>query len=58
MITSIDQLITNPELRTKMGQNAAADARKRFDQNRQVRDYLSWYQQILNRTAERNQNVH
>lgn len=32
-----------------LSQNASADARRRFDLQRQAADYLSWYREILNR---------
>lgn len=40
-------LLEHDVLRQAMGDNAARDARRRFDHTRQVADYLSWYQDIL-----------
>ena len=47
MIDRILQLLRDPELCNEMGQAAAHDAKKRFDHERQVDDYLNWYQEIL-----------
>jgi len=46
---AILRLLADPELCKRMGQNAAEDAQKRFDHERQVNDYLNWYQEILER---------
>ena len=34
----------------RLGQNAATDARQRFDLKCQVKTYLEWYQQVINRS--------
>lgn len=47
MADRIIRLLTHKDLRQQMGKQAAAIARKRFDLNRQVEDYLAWYQDIL-----------
>jgi glycosyltransferase involved in cell wall biosynthesis len=47
MASRIDQLLTDYDLRKSMGERAAADARRRFDLNRQVVAYLDWYAEIL-----------
>jgi glycosyltransferase involved in cell wall biosynthesis len=41
----------DPELRRRLGENAARDARARFDQNTQVETYLDWFREILKETA-------
>ena len=47
MADAIVALLTNEALRWRLGENAAKDARQRFDLQRQVDDYLTWYQKIL-----------
>lgn len=47
MIDRVLHLLSNMELCRQMGQNAAEDARKRFDHERYVSDYLDWYYEIL-----------
>jgi glycosyltransferase involved in cell wall biosynthesis len=47
MAEGIVALLTDDALRSQLGENAAHDARERFDPNRQVGEYLSWYYQIL-----------
>lgn len=44
---SIMSLLTDEVLRKRLGENASKDARKRFDLNRQVDDYLEWYEEIF-----------
>jgi glycosyltransferase involved in cell wall biosynthesis len=46
MAARIEQLLTDDVLRNKMGKNAAEDACRRFDLNRQVDEYLAIYQEI------------
>ncbi|MFZ5910093.1 MAG: glycosyltransferase [Chloroflexota bacterium] len=41
------RLLNDPELGSRMGQNAAIDARQRFDHERYVNDHLDWYQEIM-----------
>lgn len=41
------RLLRDRELSIRMGQNAAEDARKRFDLERYTDQYLAWYQEIL-----------
>jgi glycosyltransferase involved in cell wall biosynthesis len=43
MAKSIECLLTDEGLRLRLGENAARDARERFDLHRQARDYLEWY---------------
>jgi glycosyltransferase involved in cell wall biosynthesis len=40
-------LIQDDALRRALGDNAARDARRRFDHARQVDDYLSWYREVV-----------
>ena len=47
MASAILSLLANSEWQRNLSENAAVDARKRFDLNRQVDDYLAWYQEIL-----------
>lgn len=44
---AIEALRDDTVVRRQLGENAAADARKRFDLQRQADDYLQWYQEIL-----------
>jgi glycosyltransferase involved in cell wall biosynthesis len=54
MASAIVTLLTDESLRRRLGENAAQDARQRFDLERQVADYLRWYGEILERrTAKR-----
>jgi len=39
-------LLKDKELRQRLGENAARDARKRFDLNKQVEAYLAWYGEL------------
>jgi glycosyltransferase involved in cell wall biosynthesis len=47
MAKAIIMLLTNDALRIRLGRNAAEDAQRRFDLNRQINDYLAWYEEIL-----------
>ena len=49
MAEAILALLTNTRLRRRLGDNAARDARERFDLGRQVDDYLKWYSEIVDR---------
>ncbi|MCL5961439.1 MAG: glycosyltransferase [Chloroflexi bacterium] len=46
---AIEQLMNDESLRRNLGANAALDAEKRFDLNRQAEEYLAWYQEIVRR---------
>ena len=46
MAASIEQLLNDTSLCRSMGENAARDAQERFDLQRQVNDYLEWYEQL------------
>jgi glycosyltransferase involved in cell wall biosynthesis len=49
MAAAIEGLLSDEVLRRQLGENAAKDARCRFDMERQVEAYLDWYQEILER---------
>lgn len=51
MAERIQLLLDNPTLRKQMQKRASIAARQRFDLNRQVGDFLSWYQEILEHRA-------
>jgi glycosyltransferase involved in cell wall biosynthesis len=54
----ITQLLSDDELRRRMSLEAAQTARQRFDLDRQVDDYLGWYEEILDCDASRNAPSH
>lgn len=45
------RLLEDAELRRRLGENARADARQRFDYVRQAKEYLAWYSDVLARTS-------
>ena len=47
MAAAILRLLGDDALRRRLGENAAKDAQRRFDLRRQVRDYLQWYEDLL-----------
>lgn len=47
MASAIKRLLTDDNLRTQLGRNAAKDAADRFSLERQAQTYLDWYAQIL-----------
>jgi glycosyltransferase involved in cell wall biosynthesis len=47
MAEAIITLLTDDALRMRLGRNAAEDARRRFDLNRQAEAYLGWYQELV-----------
>jgi glycosyltransferase involved in cell wall biosynthesis len=51
MAASIAQLLTDKFLCRSMGENAARDARERFDLQRQAHDYLEWYEHLRQAAA-------
>lgn len=57
MARAIEGLLADNCLRDRMGNNAARDARKRFDLQRQVDDYLGWYEQLLESASARYQDA-
>jgi glycosyltransferase involved in cell wall biosynthesis len=53
MAAVIERLLGDEPLRLHLGENAARDARDRFDLRRHVDDHLAWYEEILQDRAER-----
>jgi len=51
MALGIERLLQDETLRCRMGENAARDARERFNLHRQVDDFLEWYRELLQDTA-------
>ena len=47
MAMRIEMLLTDMDLKCRMGQASAEDASKRFDLNRQADGYLQWYKEII-----------
>lgn len=47
---AVEMLVEDPALSQKLAENAAADARERFDLVRQTDKYLEWYHEILEST--------
>ena len=47
MAAAIKRLVLAPDLLRQLSENAVADARRRFDVQRQVEDHLNWYNEIL-----------
>jgi glycosyltransferase involved in cell wall biosynthesis len=43
---AVESLAANPGLRDRLGRNAAADARRRFDRELQVEAYATWLEEI------------
>jgi glycosyltransferase involved in cell wall biosynthesis len=55
----IERLLRDDPLREQLGRNARADAVRRFDVQRQVDDYLAWYEEILaNRDRTPSKELH
>ena len=46
MAGAVIALLEQPSVRERMGSNASGDARRRFDEQRQVDDYLAWYREV------------
>lgn len=57
MAGAVDRLLDDAKLRRALQENAAADARRRFDLKRHARDYLGWYREILSRAASVDQSL-
>lgn len=57
MAFGIERLLNDDPLRCRMGENATRDARERFDLQRQVNDYLEWYEELLEGAALQCQRV-
>ena len=47
MAEALVTLLTDEELHRRLRKNAAQDASRRFDLNREAEDYLMWYQEIV-----------
>jgi glycosyltransferase involved in cell wall biosynthesis len=47
MAASLIALASDDSLRERLGANAAMDARERFGLERQARQYLAWYRELL-----------
>lgn len=52
MADRIVRLLTDHDLRRRMGAQAAEIAQRQFDLNRQADEYLAWYQEILTRNPQ------
>jgi len=50
----IERLLDDDSLRHRLGQNAANDARNRFDLQREVDSYMGWYEEITQQHSEQN----
>ena len=46
-----EKLLKDESLRYRLAHNAANDARRRFDLNREVLEYLDWYRQLVENRA-------
>ena len=61
MAKAVETLIINEPLRKRLGENAAQDARKRFNLSLQADRYLAWYKEITekhkNREKRRNRSA-
>jgi hypothetical protein len=57
MTVAIVQLLTVDSLRLQLGENAARDARERFDLMQQADDYLEWYRQLVEEFALNSQKL-
>ncbi len=53
MACAIERLLKNESLRCRLAENAANDARQRFDLTREVMDYLDWYRELVDEHAAR-----
>lgn len=53
MAGAIEQLLNDNSLRRRLGENAALDAAKRFDMQRQADEYLEWYAKLVQDTGLR-----
>jgi len=54
MAQRVQQLLDDPILLQQVGERSAAVALHRFNLNRQVDDFLGWYQEILDYEQGRN----
>ncbi len=51
MAAGIGRLLSDEPLRRRLGDDAAADARRRFALDRQVEAYLDWYRELCGRSG-------
>jgi len=51
MTVAIERLLKDKCFRAKLGNNAAEDARRRFDLKREARAYLDWYEYLVGATS-------
>jgi glycosyltransferase involved in cell wall biosynthesis len=54
MAAAIGRLLSCEPLRACLARNAAADAVRRFDVDRQIDRHLEWYREIIAATADAN----
>lgn len=54
---SLQNLLDNQDLRTKMSRSAAVDAKKRFDLNKIVADTMTWYEEVYSDWHARNKTM-
>jgi glycosyltransferase involved in cell wall biosynthesis len=47
MASAMNHLLSDEPVRFRLGQNAAMDARQRFDFNQQVDRFITWYQEVI-----------
>ena len=47
MAVAIERLLTDESLRRQLAENAAHDARQRFNLKRQTGEYLRWYEKLV-----------
>jgi glycosyltransferase involved in cell wall biosynthesis len=57
MAVGIERLMNDDSLRGRMGENAARDARERFDLQRQVDSYLEWYEELTRDLVSHNDHM-
>lgn len=52
MAVAIERLLRDKTLRRTLAHNAAEDARERFALNREVMDYLNWYEKLVSEEGQ------
>jgi glycosyltransferase involved in cell wall biosynthesis len=57
MARGIERLLFDDELRMKLGENAVADSRDRFDLQKQASEYLDWYAQVIGNYSNRGEAI-
>jgi glycosyltransferase involved in cell wall biosynthesis len=58
MAGSVVDLLSDESLRLRLGENGATEARRQFDLNRQVEEYLGWYHEITERWKAEGSGLH